>query len=56
LIVAVGIVFAAAMIANRLTVIRPLMHLTAAIEATGRLGSRHHVDWTIDDEMGTAGA
>ncbi|MDW5312853.1 EAL domain-containing protein [Rhizobium sp. PL01] len=53
LIVAVGIVFAAAILGNRLTVIRPLMRLTAAIEATRRLGSRHHVDWTSDDEMGT---
>ncbi|WP_426122358.1 EAL domain-containing protein [Pararhizobium sp. PWRC1-1] len=52
LIVAVGIVFAAAILGNRLTVIRPLMRLTAAIEATRRLGSRHHVDWTSDDEMG----
>jgi len=53
LIVAVAIVFAAAIVGNRLTVIRPLMRLTAAIEATRRLGSRHHVDWTSDDEMGT---
>lgn len=53
LVVAVGIVFASAIIGNRITVIRPLMRLTAAIEATRRLGSRHHVDWTSDDEMGT---
>ncbi|OBZ93352.1 diguanylate cyclase [Pararhizobium polonicum] len=52
LIVAVGIVFASAIIGNRITVIRPLMRLTAAIEATRQLGSRHHVDWTSDDEMG----
>ena len=53
LVVAVGIVFASAIIGNRITVIRPLMRLTAAIEATRRLGSRHHVDWTSHDEMGT---
>lgn len=53
LIVAVGVVFASAILGNRITVIRPLMRLTAAIEATRRLGSRHHVDWTSDDEMGT---
>lgn len=53
LVVAVGVVFASAILGNRITVIRPLMRLTAAIEATRRLGSRHHVDWTSDDEMGT---
>ncbi len=52
LIFAVGIVFASAIIGNRITVMRPLMRLTAAIEATRRLGSRHHVDWMSDDEMG----
>ncbi len=52
LIFAVGIVFASAIIGNRITVMRPLMRLTTAIEATRRLGSRHHVDWTSDDEMG----
>ncbi len=31
---------------------RPLLRLTAAIEATRRLGSRHHVDWRSRDEMG----
>ncbi|MFC3076279.1 putative bifunctional diguanylate cyclase/phosphodiesterase [Shinella pollutisoli] len=49
---AVGTMFTAAIIGNRITVIRPLMRLTAAIEATRRLGSRHHVDWTSNDEMG----
>lgn len=53
LVIAVGIVFASALIGNRVTIIRPLMRLTAAIEATRRLGSRHHVDWTSDDEMGS---
>jgi diguanylate cyclase (GGDEF)-like protein/PAS domain S-box-containing protein len=53
LVVAVGVVFASSILGNRITVIRPLMRLTAAIEATRRLGSRHHVDWTSDDEMGT---
>ena len=49
---AVATLFTAAIIGNRITVIRPLMRLTAAIEATRRLGSRHHVDWTSNDEMG----
>ena len=53
LVVAVAIVFIAAIVSNRVTVIRPLMRLTAAIEATRRLGSRHQVDWTSDDEMGS---
>jgi diguanylate cyclase (GGDEF)-like protein/PAS domain S-box-containing protein len=53
LVVAVGVVFASAIAGNRIMVMRPLMRLTAAIEATRRLGSRHHVDWTSDDEMGT---
>ncbi|KQV38552.1 MULTISPECIES: bifunctional diguanylate cyclase/phosphodiesterase [unclassified Rhizobium] len=53
LVVAVAIVFVAAIVSNRVTVIRPLMRLTAAIEATRRLGSRHQVDWTSDDEMGS---
>ncbi|WP_075289861.1 putative bifunctional diguanylate cyclase/phosphodiesterase [Pararhizobium arenae] len=52
LLVAVAIVFAAAIISNRVIVIRPLLRLTAAIEATRRLGSRHQVDWNSDDEMG----
>ena len=49
---AVATLFTAAIICNRITIIRPLMRLTAAIEATRRLGSRHHVDWTAKDEMG----
>ncbi len=49
---AVGTLVVAAIVGNRFTVIRPLMRLTAAIEATRRLGSRHHVDWTARDEMG----
>ncbi len=53
LVIAVTIVFAAAIVSNRVTVIRPLLRLTAAIEATRRLGSRHQVDWHSDDEMGT---
>jgi diguanylate cyclase (GGDEF)-like protein/PAS domain S-box-containing protein len=56
LLFAVAVVFAAALIGNRFTVMRPLMRLTAAIEATRRLGSRHRVDWTSDDEMGTLAA
>ena len=49
---AVATLFTAALIGNRITIIQPLMRLTAAIEATRRLGSRHHVDWTSNDEMG----
>ena len=49
---AVATLFTAAIIGNRITIIRPLMRLTAAIEATRRLGSRHHVDWNSNDEMG----
>jgi diguanylate cyclase (GGDEF)-like protein/PAS domain S-box-containing protein len=41
-----------AIIGSRLMVMRPLQRLTAAIDATRRLGSRHHVDWVSDDEMG----
>jgi diguanylate cyclase (GGDEF)-like protein/PAS domain S-box-containing protein len=51
-IVAILTVFGAAIIGNRLMVIKPLMRLTAAVEATRRLGSRHHVDWRSSDEMG----
>jgi diguanylate cyclase (GGDEF)-like protein/PAS domain S-box-containing protein len=50
--VAILVVFAAAIVGNRLMVIRPLLRLTAAVEATRRLGSRHHVDWRSKDEMG----
>jgi diguanylate cyclase (GGDEF)-like protein/PAS domain S-box-containing protein len=49
---AVATLFVAAIMGNRVTVIRPLMRLTAAIAATRQLGSRHHVDWTSNDEMG----
>lgn len=56
LLFAVATVFTAALIGNRLTVIRPLMRLTVAIEATRRLGSRHRVDWTAHDEMGALAA
>ncbi len=51
-VLAILAVFAAAIIGNRMMVMRPLMRLTAAIEATRRLGSRHHVDWQSSDEMG----
>ncbi|MCM2291223.1 EAL domain-containing protein [Allorhizobium sp. BGMRC 0089] len=51
-ILAVMIVIAAAVIGNRLMIMRPLLKLTAAIEATRRLGSRHSVDWRSEDEMG----
>ncbi|HEY0123207.1 MAG TPA: EAL domain-containing protein, partial [Rhizobium sp.] len=51
-IFAVLTVFGTALIGNRIFVIQPLMRLTHAIEATRRLGSRHHVDWQSNDEMG----
>jgi diguanylate cyclase (GGDEF)-like protein/PAS domain S-box-containing protein len=51
-IVAVMIVFFTAIIGNRQLIIKPLLRLTAAIEATRRLGSRHKVDWVSRDEMG----
>jgi len=50
--VAVLTVIGAAVIGNRMMIIKPLLKLTAAIEATRRLGSRHHVDWRSRDEMG----
>lgn len=50
---AVLLISGAALIANRITVIRPLLHLTDAIVATHKLGSRQRVDWTSNDEMGT---
>ncbi len=56
LVLSVGVVFAAAIIGNRLIVMRPLTRLTAAIEATDQLGSRHRVDWQSRDEMGTLAA
>ena len=46
------IVFAAALIANRITVIRPLLKLTDAIVATRSGGYRYKVDWQSQDEMG----
>ena len=49
---AVLVIFAAALIANRVTIIWPLLRLTDAIAATRKLGSRHKVDWTSSDEMG----
>ncbi|AVA22299.1 EAL domain-containing protein [Rhizobium sp. LEGMi198b] len=51
-IFAVLTVFGAALIGNRIFIIQPLMRLTHAVEATRRLGSRHHVDWQSNDEMG----
>ncbi|MDO1582332.1 putative bifunctional diguanylate cyclase/phosphodiesterase [Rhizobium oryzicola] len=51
-IVAILTVFGTAIIGNRIMVMKPLLRLTAAIEATRRLGSRHHVDWRSTDEMG----
>lgn len=51
-ILAVLTIVLAAIVGNRFMVIRPLMRLAAAIEATRRLGSRHHVDWRSKDEIG----
>ncbi|CCM76615.1 EAL domain-containing protein [Rhizobium mesoamericanum] len=51
-IFAVLAVFSAALIGNRIFIIRPLMRLTAAVEATRQLGSRQHVNWQSNDEMG----
>lgn len=51
-IVAVLGLVLAAIFGNRLMIIQPLMKLTAAIEATRQLGSRHHVDWQSNDEIG----
>ncbi|MBR0554921.1 EAL domain-containing protein [Ciceribacter sp. L1K23] len=45
-------VIGAAVVGNRMMIVKPLLKLTAAIEATRRLGSRHHVDWHSNDEMG----
>ncbi|MDI7860880.1 EAL domain-containing protein [Rhizobiaceae bacterium n13] len=50
--VAIMVVFGAAVLGHRLMIIKPLMRLTAAIEATRKLGSRQHVDWHSNDEMG----
>jgi diguanylate cyclase (GGDEF)-like protein/PAS domain S-box-containing protein len=49
---AVTIVFLAAVIANRVIVIRPLMRLTEAVIKTRRSGYRQKVDWHSHDEMG----
>lgn len=49
---AVLIVIGVAVLGNRMMVMKPLLKLTAAIEATHRLGSRHSVDWDSNDEMG----
>jgi diguanylate cyclase (GGDEF)-like protein/PAS domain S-box-containing protein len=49
---AVLIVIGVAVLGNRMMVMKPLLKLTAAIEATHQLGSRHSVDWASNDEMG----
>ncbi len=51
-IVAILAMVGAAILGNRIMIAKPLLKLTAAIEATRRLGSRHHVDWNSNDEMG----
>lgn len=55
-VIAVLIAVATAIVGNRQLVIKPLSRLTAAIEATRRLGSRHKVDWVSNDEMGVLAA
>ena len=55
-VLAVLAIAAAAIVGNRQFVMRPLLKLTAAVEATRRLGSRHHVDWYSEDEMGMLAA
>lgn len=49
---AVTIVFLAAVIANRVIVIRPLLRLIDAVIRTRRSGYRQRVDWHSRDEMG----
>lgn len=49
---AVMIIIGVAVLGNRMMVMKPLLKLTAAIEATHQLGSRHSVDWDSNDEMG----
>ncbi len=51
-IIAILAMVGAAILGNRIMIVKPLLKLTAAIEATRRLGSRHHVDWNSNDEMG----
>ncbi|MBB4006317.1 putative bifunctional diguanylate cyclase/phosphodiesterase [Allorhizobium taibaishanense] len=46
------VVILAAIVGNRMMVMKPLEQLTAAIEATRRLGSRRSVHWHSNDEMG----
>ena len=48
---ALAVLLGAAII-NRFMVYRPLSQLTAAIEATRRLGKRQRVDWRSGDEIG----
>jgi diguanylate cyclase (GGDEF)-like protein/PAS domain S-box-containing protein len=49
---AITSVFATAIVGNRMMIIKPLTKLTAAIEATGRLGTHQRVDWSSKDELG----
>ncbi|NGO62633.1 EAL domain-containing protein [Rhizobium daejeonense] len=51
-VIAVAGIIGAAILGNRVMIIQPLLKLTAAIEATRQLGSRHHVDWQSNDEIG----
>lgn len=51
-IFAVTTVFLAAIIANRVIVIRPLLRLIDAVIRTRRSGYRQRVDWHSRDEMG----
>ena len=51
-LVTIFLVTSAAVIGNRLMVVKPLLKLTEAIDATRLNGSHHQVDWSSNDEIG----
>ncbi|OLP57205.1 diguanylate cyclase [Rhizobium rhizosphaerae] len=51
-LVALCAIFLAAVVSNRITIMRPLARLADAIDATRLSGSHHQVLWDSDDEMG----
>lgn len=51
-LVAIAMVCVAAVLGNRMMVMRPLKRLAQAIEATRRNRSRHRVNWNSSDEIG----
>ncbi|MCX8996578.1 EAL domain-containing protein [Rhizobiaceae bacterium BDR2-2] len=55
-LLAILLVCGAAVVGNRMMISRPLLRLSAAIEATRTNGSRHHVDWSSNDEIGRLAA